>query len=208
MGRFESHFSVLQTGKTPHPPHQHLEEEIIVLLSGQLVVIREDAATGQLTEEQAAPGELVYHSSANIHTLRAVGPAPARYLIFKWGGGAAPGPVMVLSSKTMPYDQAFATHEQSNEGFAKTVIFENPTRYLRKLHCHASTLRPGAGYDPHDDNYDVAIVLLKGIVETVGQRVEAPSAIFYSADRPHGLRNVGDIAAQYVVFEFHGLMYR
>lgn len=204
MARFESHFSILQAGQTPHPPHGHAEEEVIVLLSGQLVVIREDAATGHRTEEPAATGELVYHSSENIHTLRAVGPGPARYLVLKWGGVAVPGPDAVLAPKTIPYQQAMAAHEQRAEGFASTLIFEGPTRYLRRLHCHVSTVRPGAGYDPHHDDYDVAIVLLKGTVETVGQRVEAPSVIFYSADEPHGLRNVGGNTAEYVVFEFHG----
>jgi mannose-6-phosphate isomerase-like protein (cupin superfamily) len=208
LSRLESHFSILQGGKTPHPPHHHTDEEIIVLLSGSLMVIREDvAAPGQWKEEQMGPGELVYHASDDVHTLRAVGTEPAKYLVLKWRGGTEPTPnKKVMPSATITYAPAFAPHEQSSEGFATTPIFEGPTRYLRKLHCHVSTVRPGAGYDPHDDGYDVAIVLLEGIVETVGQRVEAPSAIFYSADHPHGLRNVGDTPAQYVVFEFHGLL--
>jgi hypothetical protein len=45
--------------------------------------------------------------------------------------------------------------------------------------------------------------LLSGVVETVGYTVEAPSAIFYAAHQPHGIKNTGTIPAQYIVFEFH-----
>ncbi len=111
---------------------------------------------------------------------------------------------MALPAATFPFGEAFASQAQDAGEFTTTLIFESPTRYLRRLHCHVSTLRPGAGYDPHEDDYDVAMVLLSGTVETAGRRVEAPSAIFYSADQPHGIRNVGDKPAQYVVLEFHG----
>jgi mannose-6-phosphate isomerase-like protein (cupin superfamily) len=184
VSEFECHFSTLQAGEMPHTPHHHREEELIILMSGQLVVIRVDPDTGEHTEHPVAQGEMVYHASESIHTLRSEGPGPARYLILKWGGAATPGPQTVFPSKTVPYEQSFAGHAQSAEGFTSTVVFESPTRYLRKLHCHVSTVQPGAGYDAHDDNYDVAIVLLKGTVETAEQRVEAPSVIYYSADHP------------------------
>jgi redox-sensitive bicupin YhaK (pirin superfamily) len=64
-------------------------------------------------------------------------------------------------------------------------------------------MQPGAGYAPHVDDYDVAIIVLSGKVETVGQIVKPHGVIYYSAGEPHGLRNVGDSSAQYLVFEFH-----
>ncbi len=42
-------------------------------------------------------------------------------------------------------------------------------------------LQPGAGYAPHADPYDVAILMLAGRVETLGQIVEPLGVIFYSA---------------------------
>jgi hypothetical protein len=64
-------------------------------------------------------------------------------------------------------------------------------------------LQPESGYPPHADAYDVAIVLFSGEVETLDQRVTAPAVIYYSAGEPHGMRNVGDQPARYLVFEFH-----
>jgi hypothetical protein len=84
------------------------------------------------------------------------------------------------------------------------LLFEGPTQCLRRLHCHISLLEPGAGYDPHADAYDVAIVVLDGKVETLGQRVGPHATIFHPAGQLHGIRNPGTVPARYVVFEFHG----
>ena len=57
---------------------------------------------------------------------------------------------------------------------------------------------------PHVDNYDVAIVVLEGEVETLGKRVGPYGAIFYAAGIPHSMSNPGQDAAKYIVFEFQG----
>ncbi len=89
------------------------------------------------------------------------------------------------------------------QGLAMQLMFEKPTLYLEKLHCHATNLAPGSGYAPHVDDYDVAILLLEGEVQTLGQIIKAPGVIFYEAGKPHGMLNPADCAARYLVFEFH-----
>jgi hypothetical protein len=88
-------------------------------------------------------------------------------------------------------------------GFVTNRLFQQPTSLLRRLHCHTTWLEPGAGYEPHVDAYDVAILLLDGRVETLGCQVDAISVIYYSAGEKHGIRNIGDKPARYLVFEFH-----
>ena len=85
-----------------------------------------------------------------------------------------------------------------------TDILGGRTAYLRHLHAHTTLLRPGAGYEPHADSYDVCIVTMAGTVKTLGERVEAPGVVFYAAGQPHGMRNVSDAPAHYLVFELHG----
>jgi hypothetical protein len=82
-------------------------------------------------------------------------------------------------------------------------IFAAPTRYLAKLECHLTTLEPGAGYEPHRDAHDVAILLLRGAVETLDQRPRAPALVVSPAGEPHGMRNVGSEPAVYLVLELH-----
>jgi hypothetical protein len=90
------------------------------------------------------------------------------------------------------------------DGFKTRRLFEGPTGQLGRLQCHASTLTAGAGYEPHVDAYDVAIVVLEGEVETIDERVGPHGVIFYPSGEPHGLRNPGEAIARYVVFEFQG----
>jgi hypothetical protein len=90
------------------------------------------------------------------------------------------------------------------EGFHQRPVFAGPTAYLRNLHCHTSTLTPGAGYEPHIDAYDVAILVLDGEIETLGERVGPYCVIFSPAGESHGIRNPAQAVAKYIVFEFHG----
>jgi hypothetical protein len=40
-------------------------------------------------------------------------------------------------------------------------------------------------------------------VETLGEEAGPNSVVFYAAGEKHGMRNVGDVPARYLVFEFH-----
>jgi len=83
------------------------------------------------------------------------------------------------------------------------IVFESPTQALTKLQCHTSVMRPGAGYDPHKDEHDVILILLDGEVETLGRKVSSDTFIYYQGGESHGMKNVGNQAARYLVFEFH-----
>ena len=86
--------------------------------------------------------------------------------------------------------------------FALRTLLDSPTGWLNRLHCHVTRLKPGAGYAPHIDNYDVAIVMLAGKVETIGQILAPCDIVFYGAGELHGMRNISNETAIYLVFEF------
>jgi quercetin dioxygenase-like cupin family protein len=197
------HVSVLTQGQCPHPPHTHKEEELLLLLAGEVEIILRDSQTPKKAQrKRLKPGHFVYYPAHFAHTLQTVSEDPANYLMFKWytdpteSGSPLPFGHFNLFDHT---DVSAIEH-----GFCPRLVFEGPTAYMRKLQCHISTLTPGAGYEPHIDAYDVAIVVLEGEVETLGERVVPHSVIFYPAGEPHGMRNSGETIAKYVVFEFHG----
>jgi quercetin dioxygenase-like cupin family protein len=197
------HVSVLSPGHCPHPPHTHEDEEVLLLLQGEADVIlpANGAGTGEERRRWKA-GQVVYYPAHFAHTLQTVSVHPAKYVVFKWQGGPTrPGPHVAFGQFEW---RGPVEDSQLREGFCPRVLFEGPTAYLEKLHCHVSTLTPGAGYDPHCDAYDVAIVVLEGEVETLGQRAGPYSVVFYAAGEPHGMRNSGRATAKYIVFEFHG----
>ena len=208
MKKLGSHVSVLSAGTTPHDPHAHVEEELIIMLSGEVEIVRlDDPTSAESSSVTIGPGAFVYHSAYQCHTIRAVGPGPATYLIFKWQNESREndGSEPELESSILRFDEegASGVTKRSN-GWTRKRLLDSPTRYLRKLHCHLSVLEPRAGYQPHADPYDVAILVLDGTVETLGRRVGRHGVIFYAADEPHGMVNVGPSPASYLVFEFHG----
>jgi mannose-6-phosphate isomerase-like protein (cupin superfamily) len=171
-----------------------------LLLSGEAeLLLPENARTKRV---RITAGNFVYYPAQFAHSLRAVSREPANYLMFKWKGKCWKDGVHL--EYLLQDFLRFKEHQDLKQGFRSSLIFESATGYLRKLHCHSSMLTPGAGYDAHKDDYDVAIVLLKGEVETLGENISPNSVIYYRAREPHGMKNPGNTVAKYLVFEFHG----
>jgi uncharacterized cupin superfamily protein len=177
------------------------------VLEGEVDVILPDTADarGGNDRHRLKRGQFVYYPSNFAHTLETVSEQPANYMMFKWDtdsrepGGAA------AAMKFGRFDALDSTqHPEVGAGFRLGHLLDGPTECLRKLQAHVSTLLPGAGYPPHVDAYDVAIIVLEGEVETLGQRVAPHGVIFYAAGESHGLRNPGSTPARYLVLEFHG----
>lgn len=195
------HTSVLIKGHSPHPPHTHADEEILMLLTGEVELTVQDGQNGY-QHKRLKPGQFVYYPAYFAHTLQTISEEPANYMMFRWNA--------VLNNTGLPLKHGhfsiFDPYGSSmiKEGFCSQIVFEGPTKYLKKFHCHTSTLTSQAAYDSHIDSYDVAIIMIEGEVETLGKRAKPNSVIFYSAGKPHGMRNPSAATAKYVVFEFHG----
>jgi len=198
------HVSVLDPGKQPHPPHQHAEEEILIVLDGEADLVLEDSATPGVTiPHRAKAGTFAYYPAGFLHTIRNPSSRPVTYLMFKWvadkvADGAQQPHCLVTT------DDAASSGVATANGMRQGVLVDSQTQYLRKLHAHVTVLDPASGYAPHIDAHDVGIVVLRGTVETLGERVGPHGLIFYTGGEPHGMTNVGSEPARYVVFEFHG----
>jgi quercetin dioxygenase-like cupin family protein len=192
------HASVLDPDREPHPPHRHDEEEILVVLDGEVTLVRDGA------QQTARRGTFAYYPPDFGHTIRNASDAPATYVMFKWRADQQEK-TDLLEHQLVPYgESADEPLESGSSGFSAKALFAGETRSLRRLQAHLTTLQPGAGYDPHVDAHDVAIVVLEGTLETLGEQVGPDSVVFYAAGEPHGMRNEADVPARYLVFEFHG----
>jgi len=197
------HISVLSAGVIPHPPHSHSEEELLIMLSGEadLIMVPENI-TGKEQRHRLRAGSLVYYPAFFTHTIQNTGNDPITYLMFKWRAvfpSTFESPVAAFNYSLNELDDL----NSRQSPFQTRDIFRFPTRHLKELQCHVSLLQPGASYQAHRDNYDVAILLLKGSIKTLGKKVEQFGVIYYSAGESHGMENVGTIPARYLVFEFH-----
>lgn len=203
MKSLTCHASVLVQEHRPHPPHRHKEEEILLLLDGEVDLIVPNGLTPhEIDRRRLKPGEFVYYPSNFAHTLQTVSEVPANYVMYKWYANYIEKKAM---QKFSCYNGFKSFSNMVGKGdFCTNLLFEGPTAFLKKLHCHISTLSPQKGYEPHADDYDVSIVVLEGEVETLGKRVCPYNIIYYAAGEPHGMYNPGEVTAKYIVFEFHG----
>lgn len=199
--RMGCHVSVLSPGHSPHPPHAHPEEELLIVLDGEAeIVLAEDPSGAGTRTERLEAGSFTYYPSGQHHTLRNAGTAPVTYLMFKWVAAAsgAPRPLGAQVCRA-----ASVVPPVGDKGFGARGLLEGTTGCLGRLHSHVSVVMPGGGYASHVDAHDVALVVLSGRIETLGEVVGPRGVVYCGAGTPHGLRNPGDEPARYLVFEFH-----
>ena len=78
LDELEMHVTTLKPGETSHAPHQHANEELIILKEGTVEVLN----LGQWRRVEA--GSIVFNASNDLHALRNVGSGPATYHVINW----------------------------------------------------------------------------------------------------------------------------
>lgn len=172
------------------------------MLEGEAEVVLPDLPADR-QRQRLRRGDLVYYPAQFAHTLEGVSARPVNYLMLKW----LTDPTGASHPLGFERHVFHAPAAEASTGFATRTLFEGPTRWLHKLHCHTSTLAPGASYAPHADGYDVVMIVLEGMLESLAAKLVPHGVYFYPAGAPHGAHNPGDTLARYVVFEFHSTPY-
>lgn len=78
LDELECHVTTLNPGQSPHAPHKHPDEEVIIIKEG----IVESLAGGQT--KRVGPGSVIFQASNQMHSIRNVGETPAIYHVIKW----------------------------------------------------------------------------------------------------------------------------
>jgi len=78
LDELECHITTLNPGETPHPPHQHPDEEVVIVQEG----IVESLVNG--STRVVGPGSVIFQASNQLHSIRNVGTVPATYHVIKW----------------------------------------------------------------------------------------------------------------------------
>jgi XRE family transcriptional regulator, regulator of sulfur utilization len=86
LDQLEMHVSKLDPGKMSHPPHRHVNEELIILREG----LCETLSNGEWVRVEA--GSVVFNASMSLHGFRNVGPWPAVYHVINWSPCKAMAP--------------------------------------------------------------------------------------------------------------------
>ena len=78
LDELELHVTTLEVGASPHPPHKHPDEEIVIIKTGTV-----EAMVGGQTR-RLGPGSIIFQAANQMHFLRNVGDVPAVYHVIKW----------------------------------------------------------------------------------------------------------------------------
>ncbi len=75
----ELHNSTLLPGHEPHPPHQHVHSEFLLIREGEMEWLLDGK------RQPAGPGDILYAASNVLHGLRNTGTTTARYFVLAVG---------------------------------------------------------------------------------------------------------------------------
>jgi len=78
LDELEIHITTLNAGQVSHPPHQHVEEELLIVREGTVETLQNGKAS------RLGPGSVIFHSSNDLHNIRNVGDTPATYHVINW----------------------------------------------------------------------------------------------------------------------------
>jgi mannose-6-phosphate isomerase-like protein (cupin superfamily) len=78
METFESGNVSLKPGATPHEPHRHIDEEIMLVTEGTGEIVVEGDVT------KVAPGSMMYTGSNKEHGITNTGDTEMVFYYFKW----------------------------------------------------------------------------------------------------------------------------
>lgn len=202
-GSMSVHASTLAPGKSPHPPHNHLDEEILLVLEGQADIVVCDDPSGENAEVHVMkPGGIAIYPPYQYHTIVNRSDAAVNYLMFRWSGKTS-GSCRSLNQIFHNFSFHDKDVARKKGNFRAKRIFKDPTHFLEALECHVTNLDPGGGYDMHSDEHDVAIIVFEGEIEIGGQRAGRGGVFYIAAGTPHDMTNPGQDTARYLVFEFH-----
>lgn len=78
LDELEIHVTTLNPGETPHPPHKHPDEELVIVKEGTV----ESLVNGET--KRVGAGSIIFQAANQLHSIRNVGDVPATYHVIKW----------------------------------------------------------------------------------------------------------------------------
>jgi mannose-6-phosphate isomerase-like protein (cupin superfamily) len=83
LEELEIHITTLGVNQVSHPPHQHPEEELLIVKEGTVETLQNGRPS------RLGPGSIIFHSSNDLHNIRNAGSTPATYHVIQWKVSAA-----------------------------------------------------------------------------------------------------------------------
>lgn len=201
LSYMEWHATTIDSGKSPHAPHKHDDEELIIVKEGELKVTVNDSS------KVLGPGSIALFIPGDEHGLFNSGSTKATYYVLRYKSEApvdmerakqAGGSFMVNWN-----DVAFKPHDRGGV----RNFFERPTAMLKRFEMHVTTLNEGIkSHEPHTHRAEEIVLLIKGNTEmqiaNSHQKANEGDLIYLSSNILHAIQNIGTKPATYFAFQW------
>ncbi len=196
MGQISAYHSVLSAGHMPHEINAHDEEELIVILSGELDVLTPERS------HRIVPGGFAHLPPRDLHAVRSAGPESTGFLVFKWTWQNAAHTRPDATPFLFDGDELASRVDQ--DGIHRRRVCESqPLANGGRLVAETIRLAPQVGYPAHSHDHDLMLILLRGHMHALGHLTCAPAIVYYPAGTPHGLAPLSPDPIEMIAFEFH-----
>jgi uncharacterized cupin superfamily protein len=78
LANFECHITTLNPGESPHAPHHHADEEVMIIKEGTLAAFQGDKTN--IVEA----GGIIFEASNELHGMKNIGTNRATYFVLKY----------------------------------------------------------------------------------------------------------------------------
>lgn len=211
LHKLEFHITQLDPGHISHPPHQHPQEELIILQQGTL-----DVSINGKTQ-RVGPGSAFFFASYDWHNVKSVGDVPALYDVINFATdktAALPASKTPAAESAAPgtlpssvYDWESLPAKPADYGTSRPM-FNSPTVTLDHLEAHVTTLNPGQD-SPHGthNHLDESLLIVKEgapdiIINGIVHHAAPGGIAFIASNQMFGLKNTTDKPAVYYVLHF------
>ena len=198
MGKLSVYYSTLKAGCQPHELQSHVDDEFLIITSGELDVVTAEVSTA------VGPGSFSFHPSGHLHTIRCSPAGPVGFLIIRFALDAAAPALTPIVERTLVADaRQLQPWEERSGGQRQWLSQGHPLTSGGKFRAHTARFAANSGQHTHFDRYDGMLVLLQGTLHGVGHMTPAPAVIFYPSGVAHGCAPVNAEPWQALCFEFH-----
>ena len=78
LDELEMHVTTLNAGEAPHAPHQHPDEELMIVKEGTLEALNNGTAT------RVGAGSIIFQGANEMHGVKNAGAGKASYYVIRW----------------------------------------------------------------------------------------------------------------------------
>jgi (S)-ureidoglycine aminohydrolase len=201
LSYLEIHATTIDAGKAPHAPHQHPEEEFIIIKEGSLKVTIKDSSW------ILGPGSIAVMMPGDMHGFVNAGNTRATYYVIKSKSKAGPnddrgknaGGSFVINANDIPYKE--------NPKGGKKQYFERPTTMMQRLEMHMTTLNESVrSHDPHTHVAEELMIVTSGNVDIqIGEshnKMAAGDLVLLNSGILHAPTNIGKGTCTYYAIQF------